>query len=79
MVVVVIPNNKSDAYAMVKKTCLIQKPTSRYVKPTNFILRKYFKFLNSLPEQAEVLRTEISDACGLVSNLQTGIISNSAI
>ena len=30
MVVVVIPNNKSDAYAVVKKTCLLQKPTSRY-------------------------------------------------
>ena len=27
MVLVVIPNNKSDAYAAVKKLCLLQKPT----------------------------------------------------
>ena len=40
MVVVVIPNNKSDAYAMVKKTCLIQKPTSSQVV-TATVLKKW--------------------------------------
>jgi len=40
MVVVVIPNNKSDAYAMVKKTCLLNKPTPSQVV-TGTVLKKW--------------------------------------
>lgn len=40
MVVVIIPNNKSDAYAMVKKTCLLHKPTPSQVV-TGTVLKKW--------------------------------------
>lgn len=40
MVVVIIPNNKSDAYAMVKKNCLLHKPTPSQVV-TGTVLKKW--------------------------------------